>query len=343
MTRSSLVTFVALAALAFAGLQCSRRTSVRDEPESRGKDPKIVLKIAYPPGRFQMVSEQTMNSDMYIEVCGMDQEFEIKQNVAITCDMDVTEPDAEGTYTVVLRFTRFRASMDQPVPMVLDTDNPASLRSNPAGGMISSLLRTPVTVSFDRNGTPVHVSGMDFGWAQTGGRDLMNAQVMGQMKNQLGGDSMAQMVSQAMQMAPKGPVGVGAVWYPDMKVPMPVVGDVRCQTKCKLVALDTSRTEPVAKINMWGLVTAGGSKTMNMGPASMKFDTLEIELQGYTTVDVDTGLTIEQAFDFEGEMALSAGGGGNSMVMEMSFTGTMKTTVMPVESRGWVERNFDEW
>jgi hypothetical protein len=199
-----------------------------------------------------------------------------------------------------------------------------------------------VTISFDKSGTPFHVSDMHFGSAQTGSRDLMNAQIMGQMKNQLGGDSMALVIGQAMQMAPKTPVGVGAVWYPTMKFPIPVVGDVRYQTKCKLVALDTTKKVPVAKINMWGLVTAGGSKPMNMGPASFNFDTMHIELEGYTKMDVNTGLTTEQALDFEGEMALSAEGGGNSVVMEMSFTGKSKTTIMPVDTSGWVERNLHE-
>lgn len=320
--------------LAVVQIQCSgKKESVRDEEANTGSGEKITLKIKYPPGKFEMVGDQKMKIDMTMKPKGGEpRDQAMDQRMQQWMGLDVSGPDAQGNTTMTMRFKRFRQEMKGgPINMVLDTNDKAALAANPAGQVFAAMLETELTMRMDRDGNVLEVKGMDEMWDRIALGNPQMAQMAAQLKQQFGGKTMAKMHTQAMQMAPKEPVGVGAVWYSDMKMPMPVLGEMTVDTKYKLISANKTDAGTIAVFTVHAIMTTDTAKTTKIGPASMEFKAIDMDMAGKVKVNVDTGLMLEQTMDMSGSFEMTVGAGDQEMEMEARLTGTQKTTITQAE------------
>jgi len=170
---------------------------------------------------------------------------------------------------------------------------------------------------------------MDEMWDRIARRNPQMAQMVGQLKQQLGSEAMAGMHTQAMRMAPKEPVGVGAVWYYDVKMPVPMLGEMTVDTKCKLISVDKTDAGTIAVFSVHAIMNTESAKTTKIGPGSMTFKAINMDMTGQVKGNVDTGLMLEQTMNLSGGFEMTAGAGNQQMEVEAKMTGTQKTTITP--------------
>ncbi len=317
--------------LVAVSLGCTKKEPFTHEPASTGSDPKVTLTVTFPPGTFEMAVQQDMNMKATIEVQGTTHKQDMDMSFLQASTLNVSAPDAGGNCNVVMRVTRFKQDMKGgPVRMSIDTDDPRSLESNPAGRVFKALVGAQLTTRFEKNRKAVSVIGADEVWDRLAGADPSAGPMIQQFQQQFGSEGMAQMLSQYTMLSPKKPVGVGAVWYPKLQMPIPGVGTVSQETKCKLAKLEKTDQGQIATIDMAAAITIESAGSLKMGPAAATFDVLDFTLNGHATVNVDTGLITEQVFDMEGSMAMTRKGQGGAASMSGALQGVTTTTIKPV-------------
>jgi len=314
-----------------SGLQCAIRKVVRDEPESQGSDPKITLKVKYPPGKYEMVQEQNVNFKAEIEAGEMTLPLDGDQKNIMVNIINVSKPDENGNTIVNIHTKRIRDETSRPVWKVVDTDNPASLPTGPQGKMLNSLLKADLAIRFDRNWNVLSVTGMEEMWDQLVASDPASAPIVSEMKKQMGGEAMARIVSESMKLAPDKPVGIGGIWYSEMEMPFPIVGNMKCESKCKLISLENTNQGQIATIKVFGVFTSEDAKGMNIGPAFMEVNSIEFELNGYEKVNVDTGLKFEESHDIKGKFLMTVGSGMQTVEAKLTMSGSLKKTIKPIK------------
>ncbi len=315
----------------FAG--CSKEEPFEREPESTGSDPKVTLKVRYPQGTFAMTSLQDMDMKVKIKTKGNTHNQNVQMAIIVGGNLEVSAPDNAGNTTVVMETTRFRQEMKGgSMNMVLDTDDPGSLDSSPAGKIFKSMVGVRLTMHFDKDWNVTGVDGVEQMWDRMADTDPMARQVFEQLKK-FGSDGFAQTISQYTFVSPKEPVGEGAVWYPKLKMPLPGMGTMSYETKCKLTKLEKTDAGQIATIEMTGAVTTESASDMNFGEGSFKFDEIDMIMKGHGKVNVETGLMVEQVYDIEGNMEMSVTAAGQSMTTSTNMSGTTKTTIKPVTER----------
>ena len=329
MRRQHAVVFLLVTLLALSGFTCSRKRPIRDEPESTGSDPKVTLAFAYPPGTFEAIFDQSFRGDTEVHARGKTQKVPVDQTTKYWCQMDVGQPEADGSYDCAVRFTRMQMQTRQPQSTTIDSDDAASLHGNPMAKMVGPLLKSAITVHFDKEGKPVKVGGFEALWTEIAGGSPQEREVAESMKKQFSDAAFGKMFEGARAYAPPGPVGKGAVWYPKVTIPVPIVGDMSFEAKCRLTELDDTTEGQVATVAMAGVIAAGDAKPVTMGPATMNIDAMDLALDGSMRVDVKTGLVRESTFDTKGTVEMSVSAQGNTMTMEMAIEGTSKTTIRP--------------
>ena len=320
--------------LAVVQIQCSgKKESVRDEDPNAGSGPKITLKIKYPPGKFEMVGDLKMKIDMKVKPKGgepKDQPMDYRMQQWV--DLDVSRPDAQGNTTMTMRFKRLRREIrGGPIQKVLDTNNKAALAADPAGQVFAAMLESKLTMRMDRDGNVLEVKGMDEMWDRVALGNARMAQMAAKLKQQLGGKAVARMFTLTMQMAPKEPVGIGDVWYSDVKMPVPMVGEMDIKTKYKLISLGKTDAGTIAVFGTHAIMTTENGRTTKIGPGSMTLKAMDIDMTGQVKVNVDTGLMLEQIMDVSGGLEMTGGAGDQKMEMEGTLTGTQKTTITPAK------------
>ena len=87
---------------------CTNEESIWDEPESSGSEPRVTLRIKYPPGRFDLVNEQTTDAVVTIAGAGRSETQRMIQSQLQAVTLEGSQPDADGNTTLTVRFKRIR-------------------------------------------------------------------------------------------------------------------------------------------------------------------------------------------------------------------------------------------
>jgi len=349
MTRHTIMVAV-LALLAFTWIQCSDEptdkparkpprykplpdTPLRDEPEARGTEPRVALKIAYPSGTFQMVADQDTESTVKVTSGGKSRTQDMTQKVTQWLTLEVARPDAKGSRTITVRFTRFRMAMDAGlVSVALDTDNPKSLAKNPTGKLLQAMMKATPVMRRDADGNITSVRGMDRIVKDIVAADPNAAQMAGELKEFLSDETMTAMIAQAQKFMPTGPVGVGAVWYGQAAMPVPMIGQLDCRTKCKLTTLEKTSAGRIAALAIRMKAESTGGKTVQMGAAAMNVDSATMRTAGTMELDVETGLMRKTVNRVTGRFALSLRSARRQTTeMDITMNGEQTITVTPAK------------
>jgi len=315
-----------LLSLVFLNIHCSdKKKTVRDEEPNSGSDPKITLKIKYPPGKFVMVQDQDMDMDMTIVADGKTQKQPVKQKMQQWMSLDVSQPDKQGNTTIGMTFDRMRQEVKAGANnIVLDTNDKKAMASNPAAKALEGLLDANITMKMTADGKVLSVGGMDKMWNSMAKDD---PQLAAQMKKQMGSEAITKLCTQAMQMSPKEPVGVGAVWYSDMKMPIPVIGEMNIETKYKIKSIEKTGAGQIATFTVHAIMTTDTAKEMKVGTASMEINSMDMDMNGKVRINVDTGLMIDSTMDMSGDFDMAISEGGKKMEMSAKIKGTQKMTI----------------
>ncbi len=317
--------------VALLALGCAKEESTWGEGESSGSEPRVTLRVQFPPGIFEMVTEQTTDALVTITGGGRTEAQKMTQSNLQAVTLETSQPDADGNTTLTIGFKRLRQEITAPMASVFDTDDPSSLTSNPAGEVLAEMLQLPLTIKLDGEGEVVSVTGMEEIWDRLAAANPRSAAALGAMNQKQDGAAFAKRMTQPMAFAPEGPVGEGAVWYVETTIPVPMVGDSMSRIKCRLVGLEGIGEGQIAVIETIGTITTGDAKRMIVGEVAMEIETISLELDGVMKVLVDTGLLIEQSYDLTGRVRMAIDTGGRSASSRIDLSGKVKTTIQPAQ------------
>jgi len=312
--------------LSMSQMQCSGKDDgpIRDEEPSNGSEPRVSLSIKYPPGKYEMVQSQDMNTKGTVRVGKRKQAQNSNQKMTQWAEINVT-PDADGKSTMIMEFKRIRQeTKGGPMSGVLDTADPGSLAGNPAARVFTAMTGARIAMKCDANGKVTDVSGMNDMWDRIGREDPQFRPMVAQLKKTLGDKNMGDLINKSQEYLPKGPVGLGAIWYTQFNMPVPIVGDMGCEAKCKLINLKKSAAGQIATIEMRAKLTSKGSQTTELGPGSLKVNSMNMTIKGQMELNVDTGLMSKQSTTIDGTMSATVQSQGQTVLTDAIITGTQE-------------------
>jgi len=329
MTFREMTALLALTILLSASqMRCSGKDDgpIRDEEPSNGSEPRVSLSIKYPPGKYEMVQSRDMSTKGTVRVGDRKQAQNSNQKMTQWGEINVT-PDTDGKSTMTMEFKRIRQeTKGGPMSGVLDTADPGSLSDNRAAKVLTAMTGTRITMKCDANGKVTNVSGMNDMWDRVGREDPQFRPMVGQLKTATGDKAMGDLINKSQEYLPKEPVGVGAVWYAQFNMPVPIAGDMGCEAKCKLISLKPGAAGRIATIEMRARLTSRGSRTTQLGPGSLKIDSMNMTINGQMELNVDTGLMSKQLTTIDGTMSATVQARGQTVVTDATITGTQKVT-----------------
>ncbi|MBT3198894.1 MAG: hypothetical protein HN350_03165 [Phycisphaerales bacterium] len=319
--------------LGMSQIHCSGRDDgpIRDEEASNGVEPRVSLTVKYPIGKYEMIQDQDMTTKGTVKAGSKKQKMNTTQQMKQWMDVDVT-PDSDGKVLITMGFNRIRQeTTGGPMGGVIDTDDSASIARNPAGKVLRAMKGAKITMKCDTDGKVTDVQGMNDLWDRVAREDPQLAPMIGQFKNTIGDKQMGEIIGRSQEYMPSEPVGVGAVWYAQFTMPIPMAGDMECEAKCKLISLTPSASGQIATIKMRARVLSQGAKSTSMGPASIKVKSMDLIMNGTMEINADTGLLMKQSIDLDGAMSMTISAQGNNVEMDATIIGTQEATVKEIK------------
>ena len=328
--RSALAVLAIL--LSIVQVQCSDKDApIRDEPESNGSEPRTALVVKYETGKYEMINVQDMVTKGTVRVDDRTQNVESTQKVTQWINLNVS-PYTAGKATMTMKFSRIRQeTKGGPMSGVVDSNNPRSMSGNPAAKAFGALTEATITMKCDEKGNISDVSGMNEVWDRMARSEPGFRQMAAQFKQTLGDKAMGQLLNKSKDFMPAGPVGVGAVWYAQFALPIPMLGDTGCEAKCKLVELKKGADGQTAIIDMKARGTSKGKKATQIGPGSMTINSMKINMSGRMEMDVESGMMAKQTMTMDGEISLTMKARGQEIITDAVITGKQEATCRKVE------------
>jgi hypothetical protein len=255
----------------------------------------VTLKAAYQPGSYvmtttaDMAQTSTMSSG---EI--MNQKFKM----LMVSEMEVSQPEADGTQAMRLTFKRGSQSVEGPgMTMAYDSAEPASGNSMMGMGL-APMIDKPLTVKMDSTGKVVSVSGINEIWDNVAAEDSRMATMAEAMKQQRGTAYITNMVDWANKMMPPGPVSVGQSWDIERPEPIAMLGEIPLKRHCTLKEIKSTPEGQAAVIEFTASLQKDKVEQATPG-AAMTITATNVKMDSTGTLEVllDSGLPLSLAAD----------------------------------------------
>lgn len=281
---------------------------------------KYTLKSAYPPGRYEMVTDIDM--DMTMDMGGAKMPMKQKQTQYIT--IDAAERSSDGTQKIVQEITRIAMSGKM---MMIDTkyDSADPDAEKSPMKMMGAMVGMKLTMTFDKDGKMIKMEGIDEFFEKLSKHPDYPKQVTEMLEKQMTDESLTKSFDVMREMMPKTPVGIGETWKTEGSSEMPILGKIKTNLENTLKEIKTENGRKLAVIVSKSILRSEEPKEIeNMG---IKMTFVKMDMSGETAalVDLESGLLQKSVSDITMAMELEADAGGKAMTQKM--TGTTKTTV----------------
>lgn len=285
---------------------------------------KFALKQRFPEGKYEMNIGTDMKMNM--EIQGKKTPTTQKQNQYWEIVAGATE--ADGTQKIVMEVKRF--AMQQKVAgmdMKYDSDDPKT--ANSPLKSVGIMVGLKMTVINDKDGKPQSVEGWDeFMEKMIAEGDPGQKMVFESLKDQFKPEMFTKNMTAGQDIMPKDPVAVDDNWKATSSMELPMVGSMEMKTDNTLKSIKTEDGKKIAEIFSKSEVSTAEGKEMEMGPAKMTLNNVDIKTDSTIKMEVETGLIFSNVAEMTMSMEMAVSGGPNAMpAMKMSGTGTTTVTV----------------
>ncbi|MDP6545675.1 MAG: hypothetical protein QGH60_16955 [Phycisphaerae bacterium] len=285
--------------LAASQIQCAgenNQPAIDYEVPSGGVEPRIILKVKYPTGRYRMIQSRSTDTRTITHTAPKKRTRQIKRKTTQWMSVDV-RPEPAGVSTLAVQFDRIRREIsDGPKKMTLDTAD----KPSPGAKMFSAIIGAKVTMKCDIEGRITDA-------VPPAEKTPQETSAAAEFK-----ESVAVVVNKTREYLPGGPVGVGAIWYVN---PNPKAN----QIKCKLVEIRKTPRGRIAVIQV-------SAQSAPAKPGAMK-----MKWTGRIEMNADTGLMTEISTSMDGEISGTDIAEGKSVATETKTTGAYEITLTPIE------------
>ena len=324
MSKKRIHYFTVISIILSSAYSFAAQNTVKDEEESSGSDPKITLKLTYPPGKYVVHQGQVMDMNMKIQQGGNTQNQAVKQKQDMWMGLDVSSPDSSGNKKATMTFTRMRQEMNiGPQNIIIDTADEKTMKNNMMAGAFLPLMKIKLTMTISPEGKVIEIKGMEEYFKNLA---KQNPQMAQQMKQSLGDKALARIYTQVFDMSPKKPIGVGAVWYSNIKMPVPMMGDSEIKTKYKLQKIHKDQAAPKADIAVHAKMEIKDGKGANVNNMNLKVSEMSMDMKGNAIINIKTGMLSKQSMDIVGGFKMSIKGPQGPVNMDGTFKGKQNVT-----------------
>lgn len=311
-------------AVALAAVACAAACRA-DRPPSAGKEPRVLLRQNFPPGKYKLVQKNEMTQQLTVGAAPA-QTITAKQEM--TAEISVDRPDAKGQKKIEMSYT----SIKMTAPGVSYDSTDPKQQTGQIAAALKPLLKAKLVMVVDKDGKPVRTEGLSALWRAMAKEQPRMKRFFDNMDKQMGDGMMKQMLSSPSNLLSDKPVGVGGVWHAKYTQDVPMIGKAAVEGECELAELKKTPAGQVAVIKFATALQAGGGADLNMGGTSVKIDDVKLKLKGQMQLEVASGLIRYQETNQQGEVKMSAvSAAGQATTVVARITGTLTTTIDPAE------------
>jgi len=301
------------AAVVLAGMAgCSEKPPAPAEPNSlglekikipqtqpsAGVEPFVWLRTSFPPGQYVLHYRSNTIARSHLPP-----PFAVQKDKEHWWALSVPAPDATGNVTMQLRMTRVRFRRRGDKPLVLDTDDPASMEGTELGAVLKKMKKTMPrsALTVNRDCQFVRATGMDEVLEVIRSAGPSSASLPSQLA------SANRMVYDrcfpARWLLPEKPVGVGAIWQARGSHQLTGKTTLSRQARCRLSELAQTGQglhATVEYVLSAEFTTDKPQLPRGWIPTTQTVDKLILRNSGETItgrliLNVDTGCLVEQA------------------------------------------------
>ena len=315
--------------LAACQVQCSRKNGefvVRNEKPSIGLEPRITLKVKYPPGRYRMIQSLGTFGQYTDRVGEQKWNIQLKQKLTQWMSVDV-KSDPAGDSTLTVRIDRIRQEFsDGSKSTTADTDDPRSLKGYFGAESLSEMIGAKITMKCNAEGRISDVQGTD---------DPRAAKPPQKTSAAAEFEELVTALNKTPGCLPGGPVGVGAIWYVNstegLMISSGATESEGIEVKCKLIELRKTGNGRIAVIE-WKMGSAWKSPDSTSGGSeTMKSESSKMNWTGRIEMNADTGLITKISSSMGGEISESETAEGKASTSVQKGTGTYEITLTPIK------------
>ncbi|MEE8171047.1 MAG: DUF6263 family protein, partial [Phycisphaerae bacterium] len=201
-----------------------------------------------------------------------------------------------GGADLSLKFERMAQRMDLPMmpePILFDTDVPDDeMAAASLGDILSTMIGMPFQLAVDKQGNVTSASGMEAVVEKIDKKATAN-QFWGQMKRQYTDDAMKVTFGNALFMpfAYKD-VNVGDTWEHKLTQPLPGIGDVLTEFRCKLDRVTNEGGRKLAVVTYEQSTRSDPDAEAKPGPMGLIISIESSQAVGTAYIDVERGCLI---------------------------------------------------
>jgi len=264
---------------------------IRDEPASDGVEPRVTLKVQYPPGQFQVTYEDHSTSTVTIE--GRNDKGILKKRRGNWYETAIWPPDANGITRIVSCMRRgvyYRSPCPGQAEVDLDTDRPTTLESNPAGEIMKLKLAKLTMLRLNRNLAVVDMKDGDDSYIEACRSIVPEADTILAKNRKLIAKLALPGCGRTRNYLPSRPVGAGAGWYAEFDTKVKAVAKKwHTLAKCTLAKFTEADGVRLATIDY---VKRERIEPVNLSVAGMNVNggEMTVDGSGRIVIEVDTGL-----------------------------------------------------
>jgi hypothetical protein len=263
----------------------------------------VDLPFGTPPGVYEI--KATQDTTQTIDADGQSQS--LTQKAMFESTVTVFEPDEDGGMRGYLRYDRVRMDVNG---MVFDTDQapPRAMGMGTDAQKVHSVLKAltdaVIVLHMDHMGRVVEVEGVEDLWQKVGAQEGM--------RKAFSAEQIKMMANRQFELAPGHPVGVGAIWHPDLAFRNPLLGETRQQAELELVDIsEGSDGNRVATIKQTSYITGEEGDSLDHGVGEVTVQSLDLEQTGtikinltreyVSIIDQTTSGTVKMEINIQGE------------------------------------------
>lgn len=284
---------------------------IRDEPESRGSEPKIVFTNIIPSGTFEVVTESEMHQKSKTKALGITGSQTEKNREVNESIVTVSEPDPLGRTTLSFKTNRLFKETKNPklqLTKLIDTDKHHTIPIGIEGDIIKSFLRDNIEACFDKNWQVINLIWPDDMWEKIMAKYPDKSSNISEIKTQCD-MSLTKMLCLSIKNVPAEAIGINAVWYMEDEIPLPFFGNLKAKFKNKLTELEKTDKGKIAIITQLGTLASNAVSGKRIGNTYIRCEYVQLEFKGYSKVEVDTGVVSLNYLDIKGRFSATATSG----------------------------------
>lgn len=297
-----------------------------------GDGEKVALRYTWEAGspRVYRMTQKTESSSVMPGGMG---EQKMSQTQVMRLRMVPKEIDDAGIATIEATVDAVRFSLEGPMSVEYDSEDPAAKAEHPAARLMAALVGSAFTFTLTPAGDAADLTGMDEVLDRVAA-EAGAPQMAENLKRQLGNGAMEGMMDQQLRLLPEGPVAVGDAWKTSFEVPLPI-GRVRSESTLTLAAVEEVDGRKVARMPVETSITLDEAGPEGLPPGmSMKME--GAAGQGFVLFDVEGGFlrTLETTTTLPMSVtAKGMGEGGADLVIAQTVKSTMKMELVDAEEK----------